>query len=102
MIKNMVISREPEIDELNIDESEINEVKSVESKIDEITIGTVSNCAKLNIRNAPYKSAGVVTTVVSSTELMIDLDKSANEWYYVYTASGIEGFCMKDFVSINR
>lgn len=60
----------------------------------------VDNCEKLNIRKNPNKNADVRCVIPAKTEVTIDLAKSTVDWYSVCTASGIEGFCMKNFLTI--
>lgn len=57
-------------------------------------------CEKLNVRKEPSTTAAVVSVVARDAILMIDADKSTEEWYKVYTEAGIEGYCMKKFVII--
>lgn len=61
-------------------------------------IGIVSNCAKLNVRENPTKACEVKCVLNSGTEVIIDIEKSNNTWYYVTTPSGTEGYCMKEFI----
>ena len=63
-------------------------------------IGVVTGCNKLNVRKMPKPDAAVVSELVASSEVMIDEDKSTVEFYKVCTASGVEGFCMKKFITI--
>ena len=67
---------------------------------EEIKIGLVSNCKKLNVRERPTVHAPVVCEIVCQAELMIDEKESTEEFYKVCTAAGIEGFCMKKFIAI--
>lgn len=92
-----------EREELNLELTEVEEVEEVESEIEaiECVIGHV-NVAKLNVRIAPVFDAEVVTIVKENTELEIGLDESTDEFYKVYLANGVEGFCMKEFVTINE
>lgn len=61
-------------------------------------IGIVSNCTKLNVREKPTKASEVKCVLNEGTEVIIDIEKSTNTWYYVTTSSGIEGYCMKEFI----
>ena len=61
-------------------------------------IGIVSNCTKLNVRENPTKSGEVKYILNSGTEVIIDIEKSTDTWYYVTIPSGIEGYCMKQFI----
>lgn len=65
-----------------------------------LMFGVVANCAKLNIRKVPNQNAEIITVVPVNTELMIDIANSTNEWYSVCTVGGIEGFCMKQYITI--
>ena len=66
----------------------------------EPVIGKVVKCGKLNVRKEPHISADIVCEVALDSELMIDLDKSTDEWFSVCTAAGSDGFCMKKFVDL--
>jgi len=82
----------------NIHDSE-NE-KSNEHVVQEVKIGIVANCKKLNVREKPTVEAPVVCEIVCQTEVMIDEKESTEEFYKICTAAGIEGFCMKKFIAI--
>lgn len=66
---------------------------------EEVKIGVV-NCNKLNVREEPSLDSTIVCEVNSQTELMIDESESTDDFYKVFTASGIEGFCMKEFIAV--
>ena len=55
---------------------------------------------KLNIRSLPSANASVAAVVDKNAQLMLDPEYETVEWYKVYTASGIEGYCMKKFVTV--
>lgn len=67
---------------------------------DEIMIGVVANCVKLNVRAEPRADAAIVCEVVCQSEVMIDESESTEEFFKVCTTAGIEGFCMKKFIAI--
>ena len=80
------------------------EVKMVEETINTVTIpktinGVVANCTKLNIRKDPSVHAEILGVVNVDSEMKIDMDKSNDKWFYVSTAVGIDGYCMRDFVN---
>ena len=75
-------------------------VTETHDESEEIKIGFVSNCKKLNVREKPTVEAPVVCEIVCRTELMVDEKESTEEFYKVCTAAGIEGFCMKKFIAI--
>lgn len=62
--------------------------------------GVVHECAKLNVRKEPSTSAPVVCTILKGTEVAIFEEESTDEFYKICTASGIEGYCMKQFIKI--
>ena len=80
----------------------IDEVESVDESVEERlpVIGIVTGCGKLNVRKEPAITSGVVCEAAVNSELLIDLDKSTDEWFSVCTAAGSEGFCMKKFVEV--
>lgn len=88
-------------------EPEVVEAKvEVETPVEPKTVtGVVTNCSKLNIRTKPTKvtkKPNVVCEVPSGTQLIVDLDKSTGDWYKVRTADGVEGFCMKMYVTLKK
>lgn len=62
--------------------------------------GVVSGCDRLNIRKESNKDSAVITIITKNAEVIIDPTKSTNEFYKVTTASGVEGYCMKTFITI--
>lgn len=60
--------------------------------------GVVANCAKLNVRSKPDISSDVVCILDVMSEMEIDIEKSTDDWFYVCTAIGVEGYCMRRFV----
>jgi len=67
---------------------------------EDVKIGFVTNCKKLNVREEPRTDADIICEVDYQTELMIDENESTEEFYKVFTTAGIEGFCMKKFIAI--
>lgn len=62
-------------------------------------IGIVT-CSRLNIYSEPNFESEIVCKAYQSTEAVVDLSNSTEDFYKVYTAIGAEGFCQKDFMSI--
>lgn len=63
--------------------------------------GIVTDCVKLNVREAPCKTASVVCTIDCLTDVMIvDEYDDGDEFYHIRTESGLEGFCMKKFIAL--
>ena len=65
-------------------------------------VGIVTDCQNLNIRNVSNLDADVICTVQALSELMIDVNESTDEFYKVYTAAGVEGYCVRKYVAIKR
>ena len=89
-----------EIDELDELELEDEEIEEVELEEDEVILGVVDNCGKLNVRFRPNPHSDVECVLDADAEVMIDEDESTNEYYKVITASGVEGYCLKKYITV--
>lgn len=83
--------------------NDVPEINVVTETVDTVTLpsvvdGVVVNCARLNVRAEPSLSAEVICVLDVKSEIKVDTDKHTPEWFYVYTATGAEGYCMKKFV----
>lgn len=83
---------------------EVDAVKMVEETVKTVPIpktinGVVANCTKLNIRKDPSAHSEILGVIDVDSEMKIDMDKSNDKWFYVSTAVGIDGYCMRDFVN---
>ena len=63
-------------------------------------VGIITNCTKLNIRKEPKVNAEVLCVVDHHTEVVVNLDESTDDFYKICTAAGIEGYCVKHFVTV--
>lgn len=63
-------------------------------------IGLVSNCANLRVRKEPDDKAEVLGVIPVDTEVVIEEDEPTSEFYKILTDSGLEGFCMKQFITV--
>lgn len=63
-------------------------------------LGTVSDCSRLRVRKAANPSAPVICELDVDTKVMIDKAGSTNDFYKICTEAGIEGFCMRKFITI--
>lgn len=101
-------------EEMEEEIAEVNEYEEVEEEVteevtkeatkeaDSTVVGYVSGCLKLNIREDGYPGANVVCVVPEKTALLIEVAESNDEWYKVYTETGMEGFCMKQYVTLSE
>lgn len=85
------------INVVNEEETELGNKKDIRKMM-----GVVTRCQKLNVRERPDVDSKVVTVVTYLDDLEVNECEFDNDWYAVCTATGIEGFCMKQFVTIKR
>lgn len=62
--------------------------------------GTVTDCVKLNVREYPNSTAMILGTIHADAELIVDNEESTEDFYKIYTSVGLEGYCMKKFITI--
>lgn len=94
-VENDIIDSIPENIQETENESTVEEVNSTDSTQ---TIGFVSGCEKLYVRTGPSKDSEPLCIIEKDAELTVDLEKSTSSFFKVKTASGVEGYCMKDFI----
>lgn len=73
----------------------INNTPTVDTPI----YGTVKDCLMLNIRRKPEIDSEIKTVVNAGSKLLIDDKTEFDDWFKVTTETGIEGFCMKDYIA---
>lgn len=78
------------------------EVKQVEQEPEPQKLGIVINCNNLNIRKHPDLNSDIICAIKCSTEVMIDDNESTEDFYKICTVSGIEGFCMKQYIEVRQ
>lgn len=61
--------------------------------------GIVSNCEVLNIRAQPNKDAKVIAVISVGSKVKVD-PVELDGWYSIWLESGVNGFCMKDYITI--
>lgn len=59
--------------------------------------GVVSGCALLNLRQEP--KGAIVFQMPEGAKVLIDPSVNNDEWYYVYAETGVEGYCMKKYIT---
>lgn len=106
--------REKELRTRQVDTNPVDEVANIPNKeiraVINDTKGDVQspvlfgfvNCLKLNVRREPNAKAEIVTLISALTEVVIDMDASSDDFYKICTATGIEGFCMKEYITIKQ
>ena len=81
-IQTVEVKQEPEIEE------------------PEPIIGVVTDCTRLNVRARPYSTAMILGVITAATELIIIEEESTKDFYKICTSAGLEGYCMKKFITI--
>lgn len=74
--------------------------ETTEEKIVEI-FGKVSNCKKLNVRVKPNTKCDVVCVIDKGAAVKIDKSKSTRAFYKVL-GNDFEGFCMKEYITVEQ
>lgn len=80
------------------------ETKPVEEKVSAPkkpakVFGVVANCKKLNVRNQPSKNSKVDLVIDAGTKVVINEGFTNDNWFSV-SVKGINGYCMKEFISV--
>jgi hypothetical protein len=68
----------------------------------EVVTGTVVGCRRLNVREQMNTEAEVLCVLRAGTVVQVVADEVHDDWYHVFTSTGIEGFCMKKYISVNQ
>ena len=61
--------------------------------------GKVTGCMRLNVRESASINANVLAVINEGSEVVINRIKSTVDFYAVCTAAGIEGYCIKKFIT---
>lgn len=64
--------------------------------------GVVTDCLRLNVRKAPSADAEILTVIDAYSNVMVDMSASSDAFYKVCTETGVEGYCMKKYISLFR
>lgn len=64
------------------------------------TVGFVDNCECLRVRKESNVDSEELCIINKLSEVVIDLDNSTDYFYKVTTSEGVEGYCMKKFITI--
>ena len=67
-------------------------------EIDNYPFGEVGACLFLDVYEAPNEKSRVVGSLPKGTEVLIDSNKSNDDFFYVMTMSGIKGYCSNDYI----
>ena len=76
----------------------VEESQKVEEAVQ--TVGFVDNCECLRVRKESNVDSEELCIISKLSEVVIDLDNSTDYFYKVKTSEGVEGYCMKKFITI--
>ncbi len=71
-------------------------------KNDKPFVGVVTNCVKLNVRETPDPNGTILTVIPALSAVTVDLEGSTDTFCKVRTETGIEGYCMKQYIHLRR
>lgn len=95
--------QEPIMDPVVEEEAEqTQEIVEESQKVEEAvqTVGFVDNCECLRVRKESNVDSEELCIISKLSEVVIDLDNSTDYFYKVKTSEGVEGYCMKKFITI--
>lgn len=111
---NSLLSDETDLEEVvdeavdNIEEAEediekeTSDVEEVVEEPEKEVLGYV-NCTRLNVRKDPHIVVNnVIGILKENDEVLIDLSKSEDIWYKISTVSGVNGYCLKEFIDLKQ
>lgn len=100
-----VQQRKPEVVKPSLvqETSQVARPSLVKETVETVTLpavvkGTVAHCSKLNVREKPVVNSEIVCVLNVTSEIEIDVEKSTENWFYVRSATGAEGYCMKEYI----
>ena len=76
----------------------VKESQKVEESVQ--TVGFVDNCEHLRVRKESNVDSEELCIINKLSEVVIDLDNSTDYFYKVKTSEGVEGYCMKKFITV--
>lgn len=76
----------------------VEESQKVEEAVQ--TVGFVDNCEHLRVRKESNVDSEELCIISKLSEVVIDLDNSTDYFYKVKTSEGVEGYCMKKFITV--
>lgn len=91
--------------EAEVIEAEAEQAQEIMKESQEVeeavpTVGFVDNCECLRVRKDSNVDSEELCIIKKLSEVVIDLDNSTDYFYKVKTSEGVEGYCMKNFITI--
>lgn len=85
----------------NNEPEENDENENEEDPFPGLISGVIDGCDRLNIRSEASKTSDIIGTITKEDTLVIDENKSTEDFYKVTTSNGLDGYCVKQFVKID-
>ena len=105
-VEEKVANEEQAVEEKVANESQQN-ISDPESDIDVAAndetselIGYVTDCVKLNVREAASKDSNALCEIILNSKVIVDEENSTEDFYKVITETGVEGYCMKQYINV--
>lgn len=99
-VAKLVSQPEPEVVEPVVTEPEQPTTSVIEKTEPETRKAIVCNCKKLNVRENPKPKANVIMIINEDDEVTVYTDGSVDNYYSIRTESGVEGYCVKDYLKM--
>ena len=64
--------------------------------------GVIDGCVYAQVLDRPGYKADVICELPIGTEVMIDENESTDLFYKIYTATSLEGYCERIYISTNN
>lgn len=90
------------MDPVEAEAEQAQEIVEESQKVEEAvpTVGFVDNCECLRVRKESNVDSEELCIINKLSKVVIDLDNSTDYFYKVTTSEGVEGYCMKKFITI--
>ena len=105
-VEEKVVNEEQAVEEKVANEPQQN-ISDPESDIDVAAndetselIGYVTDCVKLNVREAASKDSNALCEIILNSKVIVDEENSTDDFYKVTTETGVEGYCMKQYINV--
>ena len=105
-VEEKIVNEEQVVEEKIVNEFQQN-ISDPESDIDVAAndetselIGYVTDCVKLNVREAASKDSNVLCEIILNSKVIVDEENSTDDFYKVTTETGVEGYCMKQYINV--
>lgn len=91
---NSILEVETNLEDTNVENEANNEVNTISK-------GIVTGCKALYVREKAFKESEQLAILKENEEVSIVYrDTESEDFYEVLTTSGIQGYCMKKYISI--